>query len=73
MKTSVMRNQEKRFIYLLPLIAFSILSVVKATAQTMLTDTSAATTPWYTAWWMWAGLILFILVLAGISNTGRRM
>jgi hypothetical protein len=65
-----MKNQENRFIYVLPLFSFIILSIVKATSTTLLAETP--TQPWYTAWWLWAGLILFILVLAGISNTGRR-
>lgn len=64
-----MRNQDNRFIYVLPLFAFIILSIVKATAQTLLAEQTAQ--PWHTSWWLWAGLILFILVLAGISNAGR--
>jgi hypothetical protein len=65
-----MKNQENRFIHVLPLFAFIILSIVKATAQTLLAE--PVNTPWYTAWWMWAGLILFVIILAGVGNTGRK-
>lgn len=53
------------------LFLFSIFLSVGAFAQQVEVNVNNQTQAWYTAWWVWVGLALFVIVLVSIVSSGR--
>jgi len=58
----------------LMLLALSLFSGLQVMAQErgIEIDVNKNGGAWYTAWWVWVGLALFVIVLVSIVSAGKR-